>query len=60
MGLGKEEWGSVHILMAIVFLAGSLFHLLKFNWKVFAHYLKTKRRGFRYTRELARILHKPC
>ncbi|MGW8179237.1 MAG: DUF4405 domain-containing protein [bacterium] len=52
MGLGKEEWGAVHILMAIVFLTGSLFHLLKFNWKVFAHYLKTKRKGFRYTREL--------
>jgi len=24
MGLGKEEWGAVHILMAIVFLTGSL------------------------------------
>jgi hypothetical protein len=52
-GLGKEEWGAVHILMALVFLTGSLFHLLKFNWKVFLHYLKTKQRGFRYLRELA-------
>ena len=52
LGLGKEEWGALHILMAIVFLLGSLFHLLKFNWKVFVYYLKKKSRGFQYTREL--------
>ncbi len=38
--LTKEGWQEVHVLMAIVFLVGGLFHLLKFNWKVFTHYLK--------------------
>lgn len=52
LGLGKEEWGSLHILMALVFLIGSLFHLLKFNWKVFLHYLKTKSKGFQHQKEL--------
>ena len=52
LGLGKEEWGALHILMAVVFLIGGLFHLLKFNWKIFFHYLKKKRHGAQYRKEL--------
>jgi hypothetical protein len=52
VGLGKEEWGALHILMAIVFLVGSLFHLLKFNWKIFFHYLKRKRHGTQHRLEM--------
>jgi hypothetical protein len=40
--LTKEQWQAVHTLTAIVFLVGGLFHLLKFNWKVFIAYLRRK------------------
>jgi len=40
LGLNKEGWNSIHVLMGILFLAGGLFHLLKFNWKVFRSYLR--------------------
>jgi len=56
LGLDKEEWGAVHIIVAIAFLTGSLFHLLKFNWKVFLHYLRTKRNGFQHGKELSAAL----
>ena len=29
LGGSKEQWGAVHSLMALVFLIGGLFHLLK-------------------------------
>ncbi|UCF35968.1 MAG: DUF4405 domain-containing protein [Acidobacteriota bacterium] len=51
MGLSKEGWQGVHFLVALVFLVGGLFHLLKFNWKVFLHYLRTRSGGFNYARE---------
>lgn len=52
VGLGKEEWVAVHILMATLFLTGSLFHLFKFNWRVFLHYLKRKQHGSLFRKEL--------
>jgi hypothetical protein len=52
LGLSKEAWSALHILIAVVFLTGGLFHLLKFNWKVFVHYLSSKRSGFQHKREL--------
>jgi hypothetical protein len=42
--------------MAILFLTGGLFHFLKFNWKVFVHYLKRKGTGRNYRVELAASL----
>jgi DNA-binding CsgD family transcriptional regulator len=52
IGLTKEGWIAVHVMTAIVFLVGGLFHLLKFNWKVFLHYLKKKRTGIQYRKEM--------
>lgn len=40
--LTKQQWQAVHTLSAIVFLAGGLFHLLKFNWKAFVNYLRKR------------------
>ena len=40
--LTKQQWQAVHTLSAIVFLAGGLFHLLKFNWKAFTNYLRKR------------------
>jgi hypothetical protein len=55
--LSKEQWQAVHTLTAILFLTGSLFHLLKFNWKQFAAYLRKRREGGRPVRyELAASL----
>jgi hypothetical protein len=52
--LTKAQWQSVHTLAAVAFLTGGLFHLLKFNWKVFRAYATKKGdSGWRYGRELA-------
>jgi hypothetical protein len=52
--LTKLQWQSVHTLAAVAFLTGGLFHLLKFNWKVFRAYATKKGdSGWRYGRELA-------
>jgi Domain of unknown function (DUF4405) len=51
LALTKQQWQAVHTLSAIVCLAGGLFHLLKFNWKVFVNYLRKRsetRRRFRW------------
>jgi len=54
LGLTKEQWQGVHTLTAIVFLTGGLFHLLKFNWKVFVAYAKGRAgREWHYRREFA-------
>jgi|WetSurMetagenome_2_1015567.scaffolds.fasta_scaffold87998_4 hypothetical protein len=49
--LTKGQWQSIHTLTAILFLIGSAFHLLKFNWKsLIAHLQKRKdaKRPFHY------------
>jgi len=51
LGLTKEGWQAVHVLTALMFLIGGIFHLLKFNWKVFVHYLAAERKGASYLRE---------
>jgi hypothetical protein len=38
--LAKEQWAAVHILMAILFLVGGLFHLLKFNRRTIWTYVR--------------------
>jgi hypothetical protein len=40
--LRKEQWQAVHVLTAIMFLVGGIFHLLRFNWKPFFSYLKNR------------------
>jgi hypothetical protein len=50
----KAQWQGVHALSAIIFLTGGLFHLLKFNWKVFVAYANRKgETGWRYRKEFA-------
>lgn len=58
LGLTKEGWQGVHTLMAVVFLVGGIFHLLKFNWKVFIHYLATRKKGssYRFEAVMASVL----
>jgi hypothetical protein len=51
--LTKTQWQAVHTLTAIAFLTGGLFHLLKFNWKVFLAYARKKSNtGWQYRNEL--------
>jgi hypothetical protein len=52
--LTKTQWQSIHTLTAIAFLIGGLFHLLKFNWKVFWAYARRKGdSGWQYRKEMA-------
>ena len=41
MGLTKDQWTSVHLLSALLFLLVSILHLI-FNWKPFKHYFYPK------------------
>jgi len=50
-GLGKDEWATMHITSAVVFLIIAVVHLV-LNWQVLLSYLQTHRtRGLRYLRE---------
>ncbi len=54
VALTKAQWQAIHVLTAVVFLTGGLFHLLKFNWKVFVAYMKKRGdSGIRFGREIA-------
>ena len=51
-GLEKEEWGSLHLTMAIAFVLGVAFHIY-FNWAFLVRYLKNAAaKGVRSKREL--------
>jgi hypothetical protein len=53
LGLGKEDWGAIHITTATLFVIAAAVHLF-FNWKVILGYLRVKRiAGIRLKRELA-------
>jgi hypothetical protein len=53
LGLGKEEWGAIHMTAATLFVITAAVHLF-FNWKVILGYLRLKRiAGIRLKRELA-------
>ena len=41
LGLTKEQWASVHIIMTILFAIVAIVHLI-FNWKIFWKYLTEK------------------
>jgi hypothetical protein len=52
LGLGKEEWASVHITAAILLILVACLHLF-FNWSIFFNYLKSRRTsGFHLRKEL--------
>lgn len=52
LGLGKEEWTSVHITAAFLLIVMAGLHLV-YNWNIFISYLKSKRSGgFRLRKEL--------
>lgn len=40
-GLAKEEWGAVHIVSSLLFVAVGIIHLL-YNWKPFVAYMVAK------------------
>lgn len=40
--LEKGQWESIHMTSALVFLILASIHLLVYNWKVFAAYLKPR------------------
>lgn len=56
LGLDKEQWVSLHVLFTAAFLIGGIFHLLKFNWKVFLHYFKQGKSRIGLPKELAASL----
>jgi hypothetical protein len=52
LGLGKDQWSSVHLTAAALFLFAALLHLV-FNWKVLKGYIKLRKvTGLRLKREL--------
>lgn len=40
--LKKDQWASIHMTSALVFLILSIIHLLIYNWKAFVAYLKPR------------------
>jgi hypothetical protein len=56
LGLDKDQWSSVHLSVATLFIAIAVLHIF-FNWKVLLGYLRLKRvRGLRLKKELAAAL----
>lgn len=41
MGLGKHQWGGLHIWMSALFLLATILHIY-YNWKVLLNYFKSK------------------
>ena len=53
LGLEKEQWGSVHITAALLFVIVTALHIF-FNWKVLLNYIRSRRtQGFRRRKEFA-------
>jgi hypothetical protein len=53
VGLRKDQWQAIHVIVATAFLVIGGFHLLKFNWRPFVHYLSVRGRQARtFYREL--------
>lgn len=44
LGLGKDQWADVHILLGLVFILAGIVHLY-FNWKPFRHHLAARVKG---------------
>lgn len=45
-GLTKEAWGSMHILLSLLFLVAGIIHIA-LNWKPILHYLKDRQQRLR-------------
>lgn len=45
VGMTKPDWGNLHIVFALVFLIGGIFHLFVFNWASFKAYLARRVSG---------------
>ena len=62
LGLSKNSWLALHLVMSLVFLILGLVHLFCFNWRPFVNYLRRKRRkakkpqGFRWEMPLALLV----
>lgn len=56
LALDKEQWVSIHVLCTAAFLIGGIFHLLKFNWKVFLHYFNQGKSRVGVSKELVASL----
>jgi len=53
IGLAKTDWGNIHILSSILFIAAGIFHTY-FNWKPIVNYIKDRvTGGLNSKRELA-------
>ncbi len=40
--LTKDQWTDLHVAFALLFVVAGVFHLFKFNWKVFTGFLKKR------------------
>lgn len=45
LGLTRQQWWDLHLTSMIVFMVPFVFHLFRFNWKAFLHYLGRTKRG---------------
>ena len=53
LGLGKHDWGAVHVNNSVLFIVIAMVHLV-LNWSVFVRYIKSKTvAGLKLNKELA-------
>ena len=50
LGLAKDQWSSVHMTMALIFLVLAVIHLIIYNWNVFVGYLKPRQKRILFMR----------
>jgi len=56
MGLSKENWSDLHIVLGFIFLIGAVLHLI-YNWRTLLAYLKQKAgKSFSFSKELITAL----
>lgn len=52
IGLTREEWVRVHVVLSVFFAGIGIYHLI-LNWRIFVNYIISKvSKGLHYTREL--------
>jgi hypothetical protein len=44
LGMNKLEWVAVHSSFSVLFIIVALVHILNYNWKALAHYIKSKKK----------------
>ncbi len=44
LGIAKDQWSSVHMTFALIFLIMAVIHLVVYNWKIFYGYMKSGKR----------------